>query len=62
VSSALGQHGDLGGSRISAALRTFFTDRNRADSAGYRQPIGDERLAARPAAVTCIRCAAKGSR
>ena len=26
------------------------------------QPIGDERLAARPAAVTCIRCAAKGSR
>lgn len=26
------------------------------------QPVGDERLAARPAAVTCIRCAAKGSR
>jgi DnaK suppressor protein len=23
------------------------------------QPIGDERLAARPAAVTCIRCAAR---
>jgi DnaK suppressor protein len=26
------------------------------------QPIGDERLAARPAAVTCIRCAATGRR
>ncbi len=26
------------------------------------QPIGDERLAARPAAVTCIRCAARDSR
>ena len=28
VSSALGQLGDLGGSRISAALRVFFTERN----------------------------------
>ena len=28
VSSALGQIGDLGGSRISAALRVFFTERN----------------------------------
>ena len=28
VSSALNQMGDLGGSRISAALRLFFTDRN----------------------------------
>ena len=26
------------------------------------QPIGEERLAARPAAVTCIRCAAAGRR
>jgi len=26
------------------------------------QPIGEERLAARPAAVTCIRCAARTSR
>ncbi len=26
------------------------------------QPIGHERLAARPTAMTCIRCAAKGSR
>ncbi|MGD0608635.1 MAG: TraR/DksA C4-type zinc finger protein [Streptosporangiaceae bacterium] len=26
------------------------------------RPIGDERLAARPTALTCIRCAAKGSR
>jgi DnaK suppressor protein len=26
------------------------------------QPIGDERLAARPTAVTCIRCAAQSSR
>jgi hypothetical protein len=28
VSSALGQLGDLGGSRLSAALRVFFTERN----------------------------------
>ena len=26
------------------------------------QPIGDDRLAARPAALTCIQCAAAGSR
>jgi DnaK suppressor protein len=46
---------------IEAALRRLETGSyGTCERCG--QPIGDERLAARPAAVTCIRCAAKTSR
>jgi DnaK suppressor protein len=42
---------------IDAALERVREGRyGRCDRCG--QPIGDDRLAARPAAVTCIRCAA----
>jgi DnaK suppressor protein len=43
---------------IDAALERVREGRyGRCDRCG--QPIGDDRLAARPAAVTCIRCAAR---
>jgi RNA polymerase-binding protein DksA len=43
---------------IDAALQQLETGRyGICERCG--QPIGEERLAARPAAVTCIRCAAK---
>jgi DnaK suppressor protein len=46
---------------IDAALRRLETGRyGICERCG--QPIGEERLAARPTAVTCIRCAAKASR
>jgi RNA polymerase-binding protein DksA len=46
---------------IEAALHRLETDTyGICERCG--QPIGDDRLAARPAAVTCIRCAAKDSR
>jgi len=46
---------------IDAALQRLETGRyGTCERCG--QPIGEERLAARPAAVTCIRCAARTSR
>jgi DnaK suppressor protein len=46
---------------IDAALQRLETGRyGRCERCG--QPIGEERLAARPAAVTCIRCAAMAQR
>jgi DnaK suppressor protein len=46
---------------IEAALQRLETGRyGICERCG--QPIGEERLAARPAAATCIRCAAKAQR
>ena len=46
---------------IDAALQRLETGRyGICERCG--QPIGEERLAARPTAVTCIRCAAKARR
>ena len=45
---------------IDTALRRLETGRyGVCERCG--QPIGEDRLAARPAALTCIRCAASGS-
>ena len=42
---------------VDAALRRLAAGRyGRCDRCG--RPIGDDRLAARPAALTCVRCAA----
>ena len=46
---------------VDAALRRLAEGRyGVCDRCG--QPIGAERLAARPAAATCVRCAARGTR
>src|ERR1700689_1327300 len=46
---------------IGAALDRWEAGRYGVGERGG-QPIGDDRLAARPAALTCIRCAAAASR
>ena len=50
--------------RAEALAQVAALDRLRAGDYGVctrcGQPIGVDRLAARPAALTCIRCAARG--
>jgi DnaK suppressor protein len=54
----------LGHARERLAAIDAALDRLRAGNYGVctrcGQPIGQDRLAARPAALTCIRCAARG--